>query len=162
MPQITVRRATVDDAGGIAHVHVQAWREAYARQLPAEMLAGLEEEPRAVRWAAIIEDDVTDVFVAEVDDRIVGWATSSNGRDEDAPVKRELEGIYVLRDVYGAGAGQLLLDAAVGESPAYLWMLDDNPRAEAFYRRNRFERDGVEHDRRMSGHPVHIVRMVRT
>jgi len=49
----------------------------------------------------------------------------------------------------------------VGDAPAYLWMLDDNPRAEAFYRRNSFQRDDVERDGRMSGHLVHIVRLVR-
>src|SRR5699024_7026136 len=112
MPQVRVRRATVRDAPGIAHVHVQAWREAYARQLPAEVLDALQEEPRAKRWAAITEDELTDVYVAEVGRRIVGWASAGDGREEEAPVSRELHGIYVLRDVYGTGAGQQLLDAA--------------------------------------------------
>ncbi len=52
LPAVEVRPATVDDASGIARVHVQSWREAYARQLPADLLAGLEEEPRAIRWAS--------------------------------------------------------------------------------------------------------------
>lgn len=162
MPQIHLRRATVGDARGIARVHVRSWREAYAHQLPAEVLDGLQEEPRAARWATIIHDDVADVYVAEASDRIVGWASVSDGRDDDAPVSRELQGIYVLREVYGTGAGQQLLEAAIGHEPAYLWMLDDNPRAEAFYRKNRFEADGIERDGHMSGHPVHIVRMVRS
>lgn len=161
MPDIEVRPAIAEDAAGIAHVHVQAWREAYALQLPAELLAGLEEAPRAVRWAESIQDDVTDVFVAAKDGRIVGWASASAGRDEDAPLGRELEGIYILQEVYGTGGGQRLLDMAIGAEPAYLWILDGNPRAEAFYRKNGFDRDGVERDGRMSGHPVHIVRMTR-
>src|SRR5699024_3885000 len=142
------------DAPGIAHVHVQAWREAYARQLPAEVLDALQEEPRAKRWAAITEDELTDVYVAEVGRRIVGWASAGDGREEEAPVSRELHGIYVLRDVYGTGAGQQLLDAAIGREPAYLWMLHDNPRAEAFYRKNLFEADGTGRDGHMSGYPV--------
>ena len=32
-----------------------------------------------------------------------------------------------LYQVYGTGPGQRLLDAAIGEEPAYLWMLDDDP-----------------------------------
>lgn len=159
--RIRVRPAGVRDARGIAMVHVQAWREAYARQLPVELLAGLEVEPRVSRWAAIIEDDVTDVYVAETDSGIVGWATSSDGRDHDRPVARELEGIYLLADAYGSGAGQDLLAAAIGGQPAYLWMLDDNPRAEAFYRRNGFERDGVRRGQRMAGHVIPVIRMVR-
>jgi L-amino acid N-acyltransferase YncA len=117
MSQIIVRRATLDDARGIAHVHVQAWREAYACQLPAELLDALEEAPRVERWATIIDDGVTDVFVAEVGGRIIGWATAGAGRDADAPADRELEGIYVLEEVYGTGAGQQLLDAALGGFP---------------------------------------------
>ncbi|WP_292683118.1 GNAT family N-acetyltransferase [Microbacterium sp. SCN 69-37] len=140
---VRVRPASVDDARGIAAVHVQAWREAYVRQLPATVLAGLRVEPRIERWASIIEDDVTDVFVAEVDGRIVGWATAGDGRDDDRPTSRELEGIYVLAAHHGTGAGQLLLDAAIGAGDAYLWMMDDNPRAEAFYLRNGFVRDGL-------------------
>ncbi|MBF4562525.1 GNAT family N-acetyltransferase [Microbacterium sp. VKM Ac-2870] len=158
---LRVRPASADDVRGVAEVHVQAWREAYARQLPADLLAGLRVEPRVERWAAIIADDVTDVHVAELDGRIVGWATASDGRDHDRPVRRELEGIYVLAAFYGTGAGQLLMDAAVGADDAYLWMMDDNPRAEAFYRRNGFERDGVERERRLAGHPIQVVRLVR-
>ena len=160
--EIRVRAATVGDARGIAVVHVEAWREAYAGTLPADVLSGLEVEPRVSRWAAIIEDDITDVYVAESASGIVGWATSSDGRDEDRPVTRELEGIYLLEAVYGSGAGQDLLAAAIGDEPAYLWMLDDNPRAEAFYRRNGFERDGVAREQRMAGTVILVIRMVRS
>lgn len=157
----SVRPALQADARGIAHVHVQAWRQAYANQLPAGFLASLEEEPRADRWTEIIYDNATDVWVAELNGEIVGWATASDGRDEDAPAPRELEGIYTLERVYGTGIGQRLHDAAIGQNSAYLWMLDDNPRAEAFYVRNGFARDGAERDAKMGGHPVRIVRLVR-
>jgi L-amino acid N-acyltransferase YncA len=111
--------------------------------MPAEFLASLDVEPRAEGWARIVERGETDVFVAERDGTIVGWATAGRGRDDDAPRDRELEGIYLLASAYGSGAGQQLLDAAVGDAPAYLWVMDGNGRAEAFYRRNGFTRDGA-------------------
>ena len=40
---ITVRRATVADAAGIARVHVTGRRQAYAQRLPAAFLDGLDE-----------------------------------------------------------------------------------------------------------------------
>lgn len=124
MSPVTVRRATVDDARGIAEVHVTAWREAYAGRMPAEFLASLDVEPRAEGWARIVERGETDVFVAERDGTIVGWATAGPGRDDHAPRDLELEGIYLLASAYGSGAGQQLLDAAIGDEPAYLWVMD--------------------------------------
>ena len=157
-----MRVARADDAAAIARVHVAAWREAYARQLPAELLAGLDVERRADGWRAIIEAGATDVRVAELGGSIVGWASAGRGRDADAPVPLELEGIYVLAAVYGTGTGQRLLDAAVGDSPAYLWVMADNPRAHAFYRRNGFAADGAAKSETIGGVPVEVVRLVRT
>ena len=75
---------------------------------------------------------------------VVGWANTSAGRDPDRPRDLELEGLYVLDAYHGTGVGQALLDAAIGERPAYLWALAENPRAHAFYRRNGFVADGAE------------------
>lgn len=161
MTTVTVRRATVDDARGIAEVHVTAWREAYAGRMAADFLASLDVDRRAAGWARIVERGETDVFVAERDGTIVGWATAGRGRDDDAPRDRELEGIYLLASAYGSGAGQQLLDAAVGDAPAYLWVMDGNGRAEAFYRRNGFTRDGATATHPAGDATVSAVRMTR-
>lgn len=92
---------------------------------------------------------------------IVALATEGTGRDDDVPVARELEGIYALTRVHGSGVGQQLLDASIGDEPAYLWIPDGNDRAEAFYRRNGFRRDGAEREYLLAGHPRTTVRMVR-
>lgn len=52
--------------------------------------------------------------------------------------------LYLLVDVHGGGAGQALLDAAIGTEPAQLWVATDNPRARRFYARNGFVADGTE------------------
>lgn len=161
MTAVTVRRATVDDARGIAEVHVTAWREAYAGRMPADFLASLDVDRRAVGWARILERGETDAFVAVRDGTIVGWATAGRGRDDDAPRDRELEGIYLLASAYGSGAGQQLLDAAIGDAPAYLWVMDGNGRAESFYRRNGFIRDGATMTHPAGDATILAVRMTR-
>jgi len=161
MRSITVRPARVADADAIAAVHVTAWREAYAHLLPAAFLAALDVHQRAARWRRIIDQGSTDVFVALDGDATVGWASASDGRDEDAPRSRELEGIYVLASAYGSDAGQALHDATLGDMPAYLWMADDNPRAEAFYRRNGFTRDGGAKQEPIGPVQLDVVRMTR-
>lgn len=161
MDEMTVRQATVDDARGIAEVHVTAWREAYAGRMPAEFLASLDVDRRAAGWTRILERGETDAFVAQQGGAIVGWATAGAGRDDDAPRDRELEGIYLLASAYGSGAGQRLLDAAIGDAPAYLWVMDGNPRAEAFYLRNGFTRDGATMTHPAGDATILAVRMTR-
>ncbi|WP_119869443.1 GNAT family N-acetyltransferase [Frondihabitans sp. 762G35] len=161
MGHTLVRPARAADAAGIAAVHVQAWREAYAHLLPGDFLASLDVQRRESGWATIIADGVTEVFVALDGTRIIGWASAGPGRDRDAVRTRELEGIYVVASAYGSGAGQQLLDAAVGNAAAYLWMAADNPRAEAFYRRNGFERDGEVKDELIGPARLAVVRMTR-
>ncbi|MFZ4892944.1 GNAT family N-acetyltransferase [Plantibacter sp. Mn2098] len=156
-----VRPAVASDVDGIAAVHVQGWRETYGSILPAAALAGLDVQAYADRWSQIIEAGATGVWVATAGDDIVGWASSSTGRDEVRPHDLELEGIYVLASHHGSGAGQQLLDAAVGGLGAYLWMAAANRRAQSFYRRNGFVPDGVEHVRTLLGTPVDVIRLTR-
>jgi GNAT superfamily N-acetyltransferase len=158
---LTVRAAVPDDAAGIARVHIQAWRESYAHLLPAEALAGLQQGPRESRWRTIIAAGTSDIRVACAGTDIVGWASAGAGRDDDGPRPWELMGIYVLAGHYGSGAGQMLLDAAVGDAGAYLWIAEQNPRAFAFYRRNGFVPDGATAVHELAGTPVRILRMVR-
>ncbi len=52
--------------------------------------------------------------------------------------------LYVLAEHHGSGAGAGLLDAVVPAGvPAYRWVADPNPRAQAFYRKHGFVPDGV-------------------
>jgi hypothetical protein len=49
----------------------------------------------------------------------------------------------------------------LGDSPASLWIANDNPRARAFYERNRFEPDGVTKLGPLAGTQVLEARLVR-
>lgn len=103
-------------------------------------------------WETTIADETVDVLVTERDGEVVGWANASCARDGRAPTDRELRGIYVVRAVYGSGTGQRLLDAIIGDAPAHLRLLEGNARAEAFYTKNGFRRDGSE--RRVEFEPL--------
>ena len=82
------------------------------------------------------------------------------GACRDGPRDLELWGIYLLAEYHGSGIGQALLDAAVGDRPASLWVAEDNPRARAFYSRNGFEPDGGRRVEEEWEHMV-VVRLVR-
>lgn len=157
-----VRPALVADADDIAAVHVQAWREAYAQLIPEESLAALDVDVFAARWRRTIEAGVMGVWVALDGARVIGWASASAGRDAEPPYPLEVEGIYVLASHYGTGAGQSLLDAAIGQQGAYLWMANGNARALSFYERNGFTPDGETDSKTLAGTPIDIIRLTRS
>jgi L-amino acid N-acyltransferase YncA len=139
----SVRRATADDADAIGAMHVAAWSEAYPHLLSAASLERATPESRGRRWREIIADEPERrIFVAEAEGEIVGHSSAGPALDEDAPRALELRSIYLLARAYGSGAGQDLLEAAIGSEPACLWVAEDNPRAQAFYRRKGFAADG--------------------
>ena len=158
---VEVRLAVPSDARGIAEVHVRAWQETYAHLVPAEDLARLSVEQRERRWSEILSTGESENWVATDGNVVVGFAGSSDARDPDSPRPLELQAIYVLASHHGTGVGQRLLDAAIGKSPAYVWVADDNPRARAFYLRNGFLPDGKEDTHTLAGTPVLAIRMVR-
>ncbi|MHA7200304.1 GNAT family N-acetyltransferase [Arthrobacter alkaliphilus] len=69
--------------------------------------------------------------------------------------------LYTLRRVHGLGVGQALVDAVIGNSAAFLWVLEDNPRAQAFYRKNGFRPDGTRELLPPEWHELPEIRMVR-
>lgn len=161
MTAVVVRRATVADADAIAAVHVRAWQETYRHLVPGEKLDALDPAARAQRWCDILASDDEDAWVAELDGEVVAWATTSTRDTAKHPRDRELNGMYALARVHGTGVGQALMDAALGDTPAFLWVAAENRRAHAFYHRNGFVADGEHDEHPLLDTPVQIVRLVR-
>jgi GNAT superfamily N-acetyltransferase len=139
---IVVRRAVPDDAERIADIQITGWRETYPHLLSPDFLAGLEPQTEGYREG--IARAVRAVYnVAELDGDVVGFAIAGPPREDDPPRDWELALLYQYARAHGSGTGQALLDAAIGDRPAFLWVAEGNPRAQAFYRRNGFVPDGA-------------------
>ncbi|BDZ49718.1 N-acetyltransferase [Frondihabitans sucicola] len=149
---VAVRDAVVDDATGIARVHVDSWRETYAGVLNERFFSEDAFQRRAAFWSTYLQLDPRPGFlaVAETGGRIVGFANSGESIGVDAehgfPAARPITlfSIYLLAQQQGTGAGQALHDSVIGGRPAQLWVLQGNDRATAFYERNGFAFDGAE------------------
>ena len=149
-----IRPATVDDAAGVARVHVAAWQVAYRGQVPDSFLNGLSVEQRTAAWIDIIAQTAwpeRGLLVAEDDQGdIVGFAHVSANRDDDAePGTGEVTAIYIAPDAWRAGIGRALLESAssqlldAGFTRATLWVLDTNHRARQFYEHLGWRPDGA-------------------
>ncbi len=153
MPPATVIRAPEPhEVEALARLHVETWRETYTGQLPDEYFGERMLERRRALWAHLVSDRRDDLrlAVAEACGTLVGFACSGRPQErpqdpEHPPRSRQLYMVYVSRSHHGTGAGQALLDAVLGDEPAYLWVAKENPRAQAFYARNGFALDGIEH-----------------
>ena len=156
-----VRRASVEDAVGIGRVHVASRRETYAPLVEPGELDEVSVDAKVDHWRQVIDDDQSRTWVAVVGDEIVGFSRSGTRRNHERVRPLELEAIYLLAAHHGSGAGQELLESAVGDAPAFLFVADGNPRAWSFYRRNGFEFDGATETFPLVRTPLRTLRMVR-
>ena len=160
------RVPTPADAEALGRMHHQAWVDAYSHLLPDDWFGHWTVDHVVARWRGILAApapaDVTRIAVFDRTGAAVALVVVGPSRPDDTvdPARpRELWGLYVARELHGSGLARALAEQALGDEPAELWVFDGNPRAEAFYRKLGFERDGVEAPHRETGLPG--IRMVR-
>lgn len=156
-----IEEPTVDDADELGRVHVAIWRQAYAGLMPATYLDGLDPVAFATSWRERVADPLPGVLrlVARGEDGIAGFTTSGPPRIDDPPVDHELYAINLLAGFRGTGLADSLLARTIGDRAAYLWLVEGNQRAQAFYRRRGFFDDGARSVHEPSG--ATEIRMVR-
>jgi GNAT superfamily N-acetyltransferase len=120
-----IRPATRDDAAGIGAVLARTFRHAYADILDAQYLADLDPDALAGEWRAAFDRGDRVVFVAELDDRIVGFTSI---RDDG-----NLRTLYVDPVAQGAGLGTRLLAAAEQAGARELEVFAANGHGRRFY-----------------------------
>ncbi len=133
----SIRLATLDDAAGIAHVHVESWRTTYAGIVSDRYLVGLKEADRATAWREQLSNDL-EVSVADLDGEVIGFITGGPIREPIQSYDAELYAVYLLRQAQGQGIGKALLDELAtsllnkGFRSMAVWVLEQNP-ARHFY-----------------------------
>jgi ribosomal protein S18 acetylase RimI-like enzyme len=149
---MVVRRATIEDSGAIAEIHVRSWQAAYRDIVPPAFLDSLSVEQRERGWRQRLERDTSGTSVLEERGEVLGWVNAGPSRDADALSSTgELWAIYVAPDHWRRGVGQRLWSDAeeqlrrAGFLDVTLWVLKENTGALGFYRANGFAVDpGIE------------------
>ena len=136
---ISIRPAKAEDAGAIAHVHVESWKTTYSGIVPDAYLAGLDEMLRTKLWQEWLAGDSL-VLVAERHGKVVGFANAGANREALEGCDAELYAIYLLQDAQRRGVGTRLLRAVAealaerGYRGMAVWVLERTP-ARDFYER---------------------------
>jgi ribosomal protein S18 acetylase RimI-like enzyme len=127
--------------------------DASARAAFTELLPAGHEfpEPDPERWYALIEDGEVSMLMAEENGELLGFSACGESRDEDAvPRVGELRSLFVAAGHWRRGVGRALMAAALdslrerGCAEATVWSFAANERANAFYEKHGFTRDGAE------------------
>lgn len=145
---MTIRRATVADAAGIADVQTRTWADAYGPLVGDGAIAAASRD-REAHWREILAGE-TPTWVAVVDDAVAGIMSAAASRDEEANDDvGELWMLYVAPEAQGRGIGTALADVALGElrtlgcREATLWVLEANAAGRRFYERAGWALDGA-------------------
>jgi RimJ/RimL family protein N-acetyltransferase len=143
-----IRAATLDDARGIAEVHVAGWRWAYEDLLPVEYLEQLSVDEREDQWRETLSSSAGRAIVAEGRHGIVGFVGFGAAEETDGETG-EVHAIYLLDREAGTGVGRELFARATealrrsGYRRAVLWVLAANDRSRRFYEKAGWAWDGT-------------------
>jgi L-amino acid N-acyltransferase YncA len=132
--EFLIREANVQDASGIARVHVNSWIETYTGIVPDSYLSTLSKAKRQEMWESIISSNKSKqyTFVAEVNGEIIGFVNGGEAREKEHGFEGELCAIYLLQSHQGQKIGkamfQKLTESIKNDSmkSMYLWVLRDN------------------------------------
>lgn len=151
MENIKIREANIDDAKGIAEVHVKTWQHAYKGQIADSYLADLSVEKRQAKWNDILTkaDPEKVNFIAELDGKIIGFSSVGPTREiEGSDHTGELYAIYVDPELAGKGIGSMLMKEGLqflkekGRIRATLRVLDTNTATREFYEKKGWIQEG--------------------
>lgn len=137
---MNIRSAEPKDAATIAKVHLASWKTTYPGIIPQGYIDGLRVENGVARWQIELSGKKNEIFVAEDQRGIFGFAAGGAIQHPVDGYQAELGAIYLLasHQRQGAGAG-LVRRIAVelrqqGFNNMAVWVLRENP-ACGFYAR---------------------------
>jgi GNAT superfamily N-acetyltransferase len=160
-----IRPAAAADAGPMSALWDVSARAGFADLLPPGLPFPTFDPDRLVD---LLADDRVRVLVEEEDGELRAHTSFGTSRDPDAPASvGEVRSFFVIPPAWRQGVGTTLMARVLagltelGFEQATLWSFEANARANAFYERQGFERDGTTRTEEIWGH-VPEVRYRRT
>ncbi len=139
---VHLRAAGPADASAIAALHAESWRRHYRGAYPDVFLDGPVFDDRRLVWEARLAAASAQqhILLAEDETGLAGFACAYGGHD---PYWGSLlDNLHVRAEQHGRGIGARLLRGVAAwcglshpRDGLYLWVLEHNTPAQAFYRR---------------------------
>lgn len=157
--KVAVRIATQDDAAILHRVAAETFPLACPPDAPRESVdAFIAGNLTEASFAGYLSETTRELFIAEVDGDVAGYAMVVHGDPVDADVvasvatrpTAELSKLYVRAVHHGGGVAVALVEVAVGAAAGrgahsvWLGVNDQNERANHFYEKSGFAKVGTK------------------
>jgi GNAT superfamily N-acetyltransferase len=139
---VIVRPAELRDAEAIGLAHATAWAETYPGLVDDGLVSEMTDvRKRQAAWRGYLSDPILPggVFLAELEDTVVGFSVVTPALSPELGTTGELKNIYLLRRAQGRGIGTALLRVGIevlrarGHCSAGAWAAVGNVPAAQFY-----------------------------
>ena len=152
MNNIIIRKATEEDARSVVEVNAYTWLTTYKGLIPDEILENNIKsiEERIPKSANSIRTK-NNVYVAQIDDKVVGIMGYGKSRNEEYNNSGEIYYMYVLKEYQGLGLGKKLFMTGIkelidqGYDSMVLNVLEGNKTIN-FYEKYNGKKVGEKHD----------------
>lgn len=148
MNRYTLKKISVDDVVPLQTISRTTFKETFIEHNTEEDLNKyLEEQLSIQKLTDELKNPNADFYFALDNEQIVGYLKLNRSTAQTELINLaafEIERIYVLKEYFGKGLGQFLLDNAIqiGKAlkPSYIWLgvWELNKRAIRFYEKNGF------------------------
>ena len=140
---IVIRPWQKSDLASIRRITWQSWISAYSSFIPeSDLMSYFDIHYTETSFLSMFNDPSTQVFIAETDDRIAGYARLFFNLDEN---RLYVPSLYLLPDFQGQDIGRQLLEAAEeyaaakGLDELWIGVMVKNRQALVFYRKVGFQ-----------------------
>lgn len=148
---IHYRRATTEDAAGIAQVHIDGWQRAHEELVPEAYLACKSTLGREEFWREELQLEAADrkPWVALDGETVIGFADGGIARDDDLDAGAgEVYTLFVAPECWEKGIRSRLVDHVARDlrqhefQRAVFWVLEADESMRAFAEFTGWKRDG--------------------
>jgi ribosomal protein S18 acetylase RimI-like enzyme len=151
-PDMTFRRATVNDAAALAVLGATTFTETFGHLYPPEDLHTFLIESHSVEsWRRTLGDSERAIWLAVLDRVSIGFIAVGACKlpiDNREPAASEVQMLYVLATHHNLRLGSRLMDLGLewlqvqGKTPLYVGVWSENFGAQRFYGRYGFKKVG--------------------
>ena len=112
MGDIVYRKATIEDCYSIAELKGIVWNTTYKDIYSEERLNGYDVKKNEQIMKNIVNNSEIEIYVATVDDRIVGFMTCGKPYKSFKHYEQEVGLLYILKEYQKQGIGKGFFDIA--------------------------------------------------